>query len=155
MGKYAQGTSVPIDRSRSEIEKVLRRYGADQFVYGWSKEHENSVGFRFNGRKILFRVPLPRWEEFQETPTGLCRPDAAIEKMVAQGERQRWRALLLVIKAKLEAVDAGITSFEDEFLANTLLPSGVTVGEWSYHHIEQAISAGEMPPLLPAKAGER
>ena len=34
-----------------------------------------------------------------------------------QACRQRWRALLLVIKAKLEAVTAGISTVETEFLA--------------------------------------
>jgi len=32
--KYAEGTEVPIDRSKAEIERVLAKYGADEFVYG-------------------------------------------------------------------------------------------------------------------------
>ena len=44
--------------------------------------------------------------------------------------RQRCRALLLIIRAKLEAVESGITTLEIEFLANILLPDGGTVGQW-------------------------
>jgi hypothetical protein len=33
------------------------------------------------------------------------------------------------VKAKLEAVESGITSFEDEFLAHVMLPNGGTVSD--------------------------
>ena len=32
---YASTTRAP-DRSRAEIEKILERYGATSFAYGWS-----------------------------------------------------------------------------------------------------------------------
>ena len=35
----------------------------------------------------------------------------------------------LVIKAKLEAVEAGVTTFEQEFLANMVLPDKTTVSD--------------------------
>jgi hypothetical protein len=35
VSKFAENTSVSAERSRAEIEKTLRRYGADQFMYGW------------------------------------------------------------------------------------------------------------------------
>ena len=47
-----------------------------------------------------------------------------------QACRQRCRALLLIIRAKLEAVESGMTTLESEFLANILLPDGGTVGQW-------------------------
>lgn len=65
---------------------------------------------------------------FQMTPGGRRRRSA--EQMLAEYEkatRQRWRALALVIKAKLEAVASGITEFEQEFLAHIVLPDGRTV----------------------------
>ena len=60
------------------------------------------------------------------------------------------RALLLVIKAKLEAVTAGISTIETEFLANIVLPDNTTAGEWMLPQIDRAYCTGEMPPLLPA-----
>ena len=32
---FAEGPSVPIERSKAEIESMLVRYGAEQFVSGW------------------------------------------------------------------------------------------------------------------------
>lgn len=55
------------------------------------------------------------------------RTAAAATKEYEQAGRQRWRALALVIKAKLEAVGTGIVTFEEEFLAHIVLPSGRTV----------------------------
>ena len=57
---------------------------------------------------------------------------------------------MLVIKAKLEAVTAGISTIETEFLANIVLPDNTTAGEWMLPQIDRAYRTGEMPPLLPA-----
>ena len=56
----------------------------------------------------------------------------------------------MVIKAKLEAVTAGISTVETEFLANIVLPDNSTAGEWMIPQIDQAYRTGDMPPLLPA-----
>jgi hypothetical protein len=53
-----------------------------------------------------------------------------------------------VIKAKLEAVAAGITTIEDEFLAHTVLPDGSTFGEWAKPQLEEAYRLGSMPTHL-------
>jgi hypothetical protein len=55
----------------------------------------------------------------------------------------------LVIKAKLEAVEGGITTFEDEFLAHIVLPDGQTVAHHVRPRIEAVYSSGEVQALLP------
>jgi hypothetical protein len=40
MTRYAEGTSVPMDRSRAEAEKTLIRYGAHGFAYAWERRTE-------------------------------------------------------------------------------------------------------------------
>lgn len=67
-----------------------------------------------------------------------------------QARRQRGRALLLVIKAKLESIETGIETTEQAFLANVVLPGNATVHE----RIAPAIAAyyaGKKidTPLLP------
>lgn len=37
MSRYANHTNVSKDRSLAEIEATLSRYGATDFVYGWSQ----------------------------------------------------------------------------------------------------------------------
>lgn len=152
MSRYAESTSVPADRSRAEIEKTLTRYGADQFLYGWDAECA-VIRFRMNKRHVAFRLPLPDKDdpEIARTPGG--RRQRSGEALLAaweQAQRQRWRALALVVKAKLEAVESGITSFEDEFMAHIILPSGETVGQWMGPQIEESYRSGVMPTTLLA-----
>jgi len=67
-----------------------------------------------------------------------------------QNVRQRWRALLLSIKAKLEAVDAGISTIEQEFLPFVVMPDGRTFSDHVLPQIESIASTGKMPKLLTA-----
>lgn len=49
----------------------------------------------------------------------------------------------------MEAVEAGISEFEKEFLAHIVLPNGATVGQFMLPQIDTAYSTGRMPPMLP------
>jgi hypothetical protein len=152
--RYADRTEVPSDRSRAEIERTLRRYGATAFAYGW--DHQTAtVMFEIAQRRVLFRLPMPdrNAREFTHTPSrGVRRSAAGAEEAYEQAVRQRWRALSLVIKAKLEAVAAGITTVEQEFLAHIVMPDGRTVGEHAVPAIAEAYDTGRMPALLPGGA---
>ncbi len=72
--------------------------------------------------------------------------DAENDKKAA---RQKWRALLLVIKAKLESVESEIETLEQAFYANIVLPSGLTVYEETRENVALAYSGGKVQALLP------
>ena len=147
--RYAESTSVPADRSRAEIERTLQRYGAEGFMYGWEAT-QAVIQFKAEDRYIRFIIEMPDREDFAFTPARRNRrSDDAIQSAYEQASRQRWRALALVIKAKLEAVAAGITEFESEFLAHIVLPDGTTVGAWIQPQVARAYELGTMPKMLP------
>jgi len=154
VAKYAERTEVGSDRSRAEIERTLRRYGATAFGYGWQNNIATII-FELSARRILFQLPMPdpRAKAFTLTATGRERSAAAAEQTYEQAVRQRWRALALVIKAKLEAVDAGITTVEQEFGMFIALPDGRTVGEVVLPQIDHTYRTGLMPPLLAIGPG--
>ena len=78
---YATKTSVPVDKSRAEIEKVLRQYGADQFSYGSDDARGMAViRFRANNRLVQFVLRLPSKSDFKKTPTGLDRQALQVER---------------------------------------------------------------------------
>ncbi|WGI23668.1 hypothetical protein QEN58_09890 [Halomonas alkaliantarctica] len=151
MSRYAENTGVSSERSRAEIEQTVSRYGASGFMYGWDGGTA-VMAFQMNGRRIRFDLSMPdrNSRDFTQTETGRERAPAQATKAWEQACRQRWRALSLVIKAKLEAVESGITEFEEEFLAHIVLPNGNTVGHWMLPQVESAYQSGDMPPLLPA-----
>ncbi len=151
MTRYAENTTVPTDRSRAEIERTLSRYGATAFAYGWDSTCA-TVLFELAGRRFRFRLPMPDRHDraFTHTPgRGLRRTDDEATRAWEQAQRQRWRALALVILAKLEAVQAGITTVEQEFLAHVVLPDNTTVGDWAAPQIALAYERHQMPALLP------
>lgn len=152
MAQYANKTTVSSETSRLEIEKILIRYGADNFAYA-TTAGKSIIGFTMNGRQIKFVLPLPVISDFSLTPTGRERSENSKYEAWEQACRQRWRALKLVIQAKLEAVECGISVFEDEFMANIVLPGGQTVSDYVKPQIEMAYKTGEVPQLLPMIGG--
>jgi len=153
VSRFAAQTTVPVERSRAEIERILERYGAEKFVYGWDRD-DAVIAFvvRVDSgelRQVRFKLPLPDKAdpEFTHHSRGR-RTETEIERRWEQAQRQRWRALVLVVKAKLEAVESGIATFEDEFLAYTMLPTGATVGEWLSPQLDEVYRDGVMPASL-------
>lgn len=149
MAPYAATTTVSVEKSKAEIETTLRRYGATEFITGWDQARA-IVAFKMKDRRVKFVLPLPSPSEkrFTHSSRGPRGADGSHREW-EQACRQRWRALALMIKAKLEAVSAGITVFEDEFLAHIQLPDGRTVSEAIAEPLAIAYDTGTMPPLLP------
>lgn len=149
MARYAENTSVSVANSKAEIERTLERYGAEQFMSGWSAA-EALIAFTLDGRQIRFILQMPDKEEkrFTHHSKGCRTPESALKEW-EQACRQRWRALALVIKAKLEATKSGISAFEDEFMANIVMPDGRTVSDHVRPRIAHAYDTGSMAPLLP------
>ena len=147
MGRfYAEGTTVAVEKSKTEIEALLKCYKADQFMSGWDSDGRAFVMFRLSQRyvKFLLRIPPITDPHFLKVPSSrrAARRD--------QRERELWRSLLLVIKAKLESVEAGIETVEEAFLAQTVLPDGSTVGAWAAKALPAAYETAQMPKSLLA-----
>jgi hypothetical protein len=130
MTQFAARTRVSPASTRVEIERTVKRYGATGFSSGWQG---TSVRIEFLCRDRHIRMTMTEPE----------RP---------QSQRQKWRALLLLVKAKLEAVDANISTFEEAFLADIVMPDGRTVYETTRGPIKLAYEGGPAPALLGAPA---
>lgn len=159
MAKYAAATEVPVEKSKAEIEKTVQRYGADGFMSAWA-DNLATVKFRCKERVVRMTMRLPRADEkrftqWRRTPKSAweARSPEAARKLWEQACRQKWRALALLVKAKLEAVDAGIATFEEAFLANVVDPrTGKTVYETIQEPLRIAYEKGGDFPLLGREA---
>lgn len=148
MGKYAKNTQVSVEKSKGELERILQRYGAQQFMSGWDQELAY-VAFAINNRAYKMSLPLPSKDDFKMTPSK--KWERSKEKMMEAWEqacRQRWRALLLMVKGKLEGIECGAATLENEFLAYACLPNGETVSQWLQPQMDKVME-GNMPKLLP------
>lgn len=133
MGQYAKETTVSVEKSRAEIETILHRYGATAFAYARNEiGNQSLIEFVANQRRVRFvlLMPDPNLRRFTHDKRGYLLADSSRAMRYDQACRQRWRALVLAIKAKLEAVESQISEFESEFLANIVDPvTNRTVGE--------------------------
>jgi hypothetical protein len=118
-------------------------------MYGWDADRA-VIGFVVHERQIRFLLPMPDRadREFTRTPTGRARSVTEANHAYEQAVKQRWRALALVIKAKLEAVTANIVTFEDEFAMHMILPDGRTVRDHVLPAIEDAYATGMVHGFL-------
>ncbi len=106
MAEYAKNTKVPVSRSKTELEAIFQRWGVDGFMIAWEGDI-NIVAFKHKGLQARIPVPQPQRTKFPS------------ETAYEQAIRQRWRAMILFVKSTLEAVDAGIISFEQSVGSNT------------------------------------
>jgi hypothetical protein len=147
---YAEHTSVSPERTEAEIKRLLLRHGAIGISSSWMGARAR-IEFVRDKRLVRFTLPLPDPSEkrFALTPAGRRRrcDDERIRSW-EQACRQRWRALLLAIKAKLEAVAAGIVDFEEEFLAYVVDPAtNKTVSETIRPQIEASYNEARARPF--------
>lgn len=133
---YAARTEVPVAKTRAEIERLLEGHKAKQ--YGTAVDYDQGkarVQFRLHDRIVRFVITLP--DRKRLTPT-----------RVERDEKQRWRALLLVIKAKLESVESQIETFDSAFLAQIVMPNDDTVADLIGPLVSASYVSGRMPRLL-------
>jgi hypothetical protein len=105
--QYAKRTKVPVPKTRSDIERVIRNHSGKAYISGWDDRGKAMVAFKLKERLIRF----------------------IMHDNEGQPDMRRWRALMLVIKAKLESVASGIETVEEAFLANIVTADGSTVWE--------------------------
>jgi hypothetical protein len=158
---FAKGTTVSEEKSRAEIEQTIRRHVGREaaFSYG-TMPGKAAIQFAAHGRQIRFELPLPSREEaFEKARDGRApgrKPTPPqVEYWLDQEYRRRWRCMLLIVKAKFEAVEIKMelaetdaekaTVFEQEFLACIVGTSGQTL----YQAIQEAKVGGQrlLPPV--------
>ncbi len=144
---YAKGSGVSVEKSEAEIKRMIVKFGATRVGTQWDQERA-IIGFEARGWRVRFTIKLPPVTDFLKSEKGYTR-DAKAQALAREAEtRRRWRSLALVIKAKIEAVESDVSTFQDEFLAFLIMANGDTVGDWIGPQMK-TMQAGKMPPLLP------
>lgn len=143
---YARDSSVSVERSRSELERELRRFGAEDFVIlvGVGR---GGVQCKLGDRWIRLAIVMPPVESFLDDGKRRVSPSKARLRW-EQEERRLWRVLVMLTKAKLVAVSEGLTDVQTAFLGETILPDASTVADWLVPQVEYALETGRMPSLL-------
>lgn len=152
MRKFAEGTTVGAGRTKGEIEDMLLSRGVEQFG---TMADSGSATIMFSNQMLTYRITMqlpdredPAFTDYKQGSVTYRRSEAQIDERFSKELNRKWRALAAVIKAKLIAVEEGITTFEDEFLAHVVTSTGQTLGERMIPHIKQEALEGNLPTTL-------
>lgn len=124
---YAERTEVALEKSIAEIVQHLKRAGA-QRIAQVDDVDGYVIQFFMKDRMLRFGVAFPNLDQMPvRDGRGAILSRDQRQSRQEQARRQRGRALMLVIKAKLESVESGVETFEQAFLANVVMADGKTV----------------------------
>lgn len=159
--KYANDTSVAVAKSRGEIEKLLRVWGAAQMQ--WSDDFDGGRAmlrfiWEYGGTSYTarFTVSVPTAEatrkEAIDGRSGAFSQRKYDKAMERRGMVEH-RELALLLKAIFVAVEAGLITAEQVFLPFLEDVSGRTVSECVLPELSRILRRGGTANLLPAIGG--
>lgn len=138
-------TSTSVGNSRSEVEKILRRYGASGIAVQQAfdtnalpeavtvsfiipdkpgSEHKVPVSLPVNVKRVydgLFGEPKTRTWQGDLGYITVHNPKGYDAKKMQQAERVAWRNLVLWIDAALSAAAVGLQTITEAFYAHTVV----------------------------------
>ena len=149
-GKYAINTETSVDSTKSQISRVLNRYGATTTSINETQEFA-LIAAKIHGIQIRIKLdlPLPNDPEITMTPAKRYRSKPARKKEYERAIKSTWRAIYMIIHSRLEEVERGITTAQQAFMPWIMLPDNSTVEDHVIPTINTAYETGRVPPLLP------
>lgn len=130
---YSSATSG--DKAMAEIQKILQRFGCNKF--GSMTDWDAGillVQFEWNGKQVTFPANFKGYasaylKEKPYTSRMRCTKAEHEAKALEIGSMAVYSILRDWIKAQVTAVETGLVSFDEVFLAHLMLPNGKRVIE--------------------------
>lgn len=121
---------MSVESSRGEITGILAKHGVVSMMWG-TEPAGDVLQFSLDGRSFRFLIVKPTPEEIRRRDGGQYVYPHNIDwaQKTEQEWRRRWRAHVLLLKAKLEFIEGGDTTLEREFMPYMLAADGRTIGE--------------------------
>ena len=131
---YAEKTSVPVGRSKEQIEAMLLKIGVEKFAY-LSEPANIVLMFSYNGIPYRINMDLP----LQSTWDGT-------EKSREQEIRRLWRVSWLIVKNRVVLIEEGAEPFQAAFMPYMAVEGNNTL----YEKMQGALKDGRVLDALPA-----
>ncbi len=137
MTAYAS-TVVSVEKSQGEVRKLLGTFGAREFGFGEAVDDEHvvwsAVTFVHGDIRVRLRVPHKRISGRDlDAKARRSRTKTRIElqyELAEQEARRIWRVMSHNLKARMVAVEEGVETFAEAFLAHIVdVETGMTVYE--------------------------
>lgn len=120
----ANTTATAVSKSKADVEKMLRRYGATAFsVTQDFSSRRSSVNFVLpnDPSHPSAQIPVRLHVETQRVARLLFPGKQLSDPMLEQSERVAWRNLVLWIDAALSAASVGMQTITEAFFAHTIV----------------------------------
>jgi len=115
-------TKVSIERSREEIDHLLKKFGCKGIQWTWIDNSEilrfiHEFDYKGVNYGVGYEIILPEM--------GIKR-GRGYDKTLVRNDQQAYRITFYTIKAKLTSVESGLETFENVFMSNIMykLPDG-------------------------------
>ena len=112
---YAQ-TSISIDKSKGDIDKILRKAGADGIQWSELYRPERQAQIRFINDKKVYKLSIPLHLEDLESQRRNIAP-VRFDQYVNQRERSMYRAMYHYIESLIKAQENGLGTVMDHYTA--------------------------------------
>lgn len=156
---YAAETTIPIGKSKVDIDKLLREWGCDRIM--WEEDlRTGAITLRFvwtssgnrYAAKLMVRIAgedvIRRRDSVLDKRTGRVNENKLRHELERAG-RSEMRILLLWLKAAFNAVEAGLMKAEELFLPFFVTKDDVTVAETIIPNLPALMSGGALKLLAP------
>jgi hypothetical protein len=148
VSQYATKTTVSPAKSQSEIMETFERFGIKEHAV-FKGENITAIAFARNGLQYRMTVTMPSPTDKVFVEGVRTRTPLQIQAAYESEVRRRWRSLALLIKAKIVAIEDGISGFEQEFLSHVVVGNDRTLGDSVIPALRNAASTGQIPSSLP------
>jgi len=117
-------TKIDIEKSKIQTNELLKKFGVSGIQWTWVNNIEILRfihDFEFDGVKHQIGYEM-------QVPEMGIKKGPAYEKRLERNDRQAYRIVWHVLKARFVAVESGLKTFEEEFLSDIIykLPNGRT-----------------------------
>lgn len=147
-----ESTSVPVERSQGQIRKLLSGAGASRLAFGEERDDTQrwaAVTFVIGSHAVRLRVPLKPVDEREVRQKKMRARTKTVEQirevLYEQEEKRIWRVLAWNLKARMVAVNEGVETFEEAFLAHLL---DQQTGRTIYEQLAETGTVQLAQPLL-------
>ena len=109
------------------------------------------IEFEMKGRRLRFvvRYPDPNGKELKYLSPGRLRSTTQAKARWEAEVLRLWCVLLVMIEGKLEAVENGLVSFEEEMLGYIVVPGeNRTIRQLLVPQLDEVYRTRSLPPLL-------
>lgn len=137
-------TSVTVEKSQGDIRGLLSKYGAERFSFSEGESQGQWwVGVEFIHANHLVRIAAPLkapdddWLRAKVRRARTKSREEFVREHNDQEGRRIWRVIYWSLKARMEAVEEGLETFEEAFLSHIVDPgTGRTLWDGLRPHVE-------------------